>query len=44
MTLSQLALIIGVTGGSMCLLDWILSKVKKDWKPLPWEENENECQ
>lgn len=24
----------------MCGLDWLLSKIVSDWKPMPWEENE----
>ena len=41
MKLSQAALLVGGVGGLMCLLDLLLGKVKKDWKKLPWEEEEH---
>lgn len=42
MTFSQALLFITVIGLIMCALDAILGMVCKDWKRLPWEEDEIE--
>ncbi len=43
LTFSQALFLISMVGFMMIALDWILGKVKKDWKPLPWELEEEEA-
>lgn len=42
MTLFQLFLFLSCIIGCMVALDWLLGKVKKDWKLMPWEEDEQD--
>ncbi len=41
MTFSQMMLLIAAVGLIMCALDALLGFVYKDWKRLPWEDDEN---
>lgn len=40
MTFSQMMIFIAVVGGLMCMLDFLLGKIKPDWKLTQWEEEE----
>ena len=40
MTFSQMLIFVSVCSILFCVLDFVLGKVKKDWKLTKWEEEE----